>query len=138
LKSVQYALAEKIKEAIMDSSRGTAEADLATSLKSLRDMGLTSEHHANLAVAKNVTNEELGRYGEHPLEYALKQKTKDTLLAHGRQDAAHALCNTKSILDQNAKISSRLNTLNWLMVVAVCMLGAIVAKLYPQFLPALH
>ena len=119
-------------------SREAAETDLASTLKAWRSMGLTSEHQANLAVAKNVTNEEMGRYGEHPLEYALKQKTKDTLLAHGRQDAAHALCNTKSILDQNAKISSQLNTLNWLMVVVVCMLGAIVAKLYPQFVAALH
>ena len=94
----------------MDSSEA-AQASLTTTLKVWREMGLTSENHANQAIARNVTDEEMGRYGEHPLEYSLKQKTKDTLLAHGRQDAAHALCNTTSLLDLNAKISSQLNAL---------------------------
>jgi hypothetical protein len=61
----------------------------------------------NYLIAKNVADEEMGRYGEHPLEYSLQQKTKDALLAHGRQDAAHALCNTKSIMDQNARIAAQ-------------------------------
>jgi hypothetical protein len=121
----------------MDTSE-TAEAELATTLKVWRSMGLTSEHKENLAVARNVTNEEMGRYGEHPLEYSLKQKTKDTLLAHGRQDTAHALCNTKSILDQNVRISAQLRTLNFLATVSICMLAAIVLKLYPQLLSGLH
>jgi hypothetical protein len=51
---------------------------------------------------------------------------------HGRQDAAHALLNTTSILEQSAKISAQLRVLNVLALAAVCMLGAIVVKLYPQ------
>jgi hypothetical protein len=101
-------------------------------------MGMTSEHQANYLVAKNVADEEMGRYGDHPLEYSLQQKTKDTLLAHGRQDAAHALCNTKSIMDQNAHISSQLRTSNLLALLTVGMLVAIVVKLYPQLLSGLH
>lgn len=102
-------------------------------------MGLTSEHQENLAIARNVTNEEMGRYGEHALEYSLQQKTKDTLLAHGRQDVAHALCNTKSILDQNARISAQLRKLNFMATISVCLLAAIVVKLYnPQLLFAGH
>jgi hypothetical protein len=101
-------------------------------------MGSTSEHQANYLIAKNVADEEMGRYGEHPLEYFLQQKTKDTLLAHGRQDAAHALCNTKSIIDQNARISSQLETLNLLALLTVGMLSAIVVKLYPEILSGLH
>ena len=96
-------------------------------------MGITSEHQANYLIAKNVADEEMGRYGEHPLEYSLQQKTKDALLAHGRQDAAHALCN-KSIIDQNARIAAQLRLLNFLLLVTVCLLGAIVVKLYPQLL----
>jgi hypothetical protein len=122
---------------IMDS-REAAEADLTSTLKAWRSMGMTSEHQENLAIAKNVTNEEMGRYGEHAIEYSLSQKTRDTLLSHGRQDAAHALCNTKSLLDLNAKISSQLATLNSLMVLALCLLGVIVVKLYPQLLSGLH
>jgi hypothetical protein len=122
---------------IMDS-REAAEADLTSTLKAWRSMGMTSEHQENLAIAKNVANEEMGRYGEHAIEYSLSQKTKDTLLSHGRQDAAHALCNTKSILDQNERISAQLRTLNLLATVSICLLAAIVGKLYPQLLSGLH
>jgi hypothetical protein len=114
-------------------SREESQAALTSALK-MR----TSEHQANYLIAKNVTDEEMGRYGDHPLEYSLQQRTKDTLLSHGRQDAAHALCNTKSILDQNARISSQLRTLNFLVLVAVGLLGAIAVKLYPQLLSGLH
>jgi hypothetical protein len=119
-------------------SREDASVALDHALKMQPRFGISGEHSANLLVAKNVTDEEMGRYGENPLEYALQQKTKDTLLAHGRQDAAHALCNTKSILDQNAKILSYLRMLNFAMALAVIMLAAIVAKLYPQYFPGLH
>jgi hypothetical protein len=121
------------------NTREIAEVELASTLKAWRDMGLTSEHQENLAIARNVTNEEMGRYGEHALEYSLQQKTKDTLLAHGRQDVAHALCNTKSILDQNARISAQLRKLNFMATISVCLLAAIVVKLYnPQLLFAGH
>ncbi len=119
-------------------SREEATTALTHALKMQPRFGITGEHSANFIIAKNVLDEEMGRYGDHSLEYSLQQKTKDTLLAHGRQDAAHALCNTKSLLDQNAKISSQLKTLNLLVLLSVIMLAAIVAKLYPQFFPALH
>jgi hypothetical protein len=119
-------------------SREESEAALASALKTRKSMGITSEHQANYLVAKNVADEEMGRYGEYPLEYSLQQKTKNTLLAHGRQDVAHALCNTKSIMDQNARIAAQLRLLNFLVLVTVCLLGAIVVKLYPELLSGLH
>jgi hypothetical protein len=76
-------------------SREDAETALAHALKMQPRFGISGEHSANLVVAKNVVDEEMGRYGDHQLEYSLQQKTKDTLLAHGRQDVAHALCNSR-------------------------------------------
>jgi hypothetical protein len=119
-------------------SREEAQIALDHALKMQPVFGLKGEHNANLVVAKNVVDEEMGRYGDHLLDYQLQQKTKDTLLAHGRQDVAHALCNTKSLLDHSAKISSQLRTLNIFAALSFVMLAAIVAKLYPQFFPGVH
>jgi hypothetical protein len=93
----------------------------------------------NYAVARDVLHGELGLNGEPAQhEYYLDQATRDTLLTHGRQDAAHALCNTKSLLDLNGKISRQLRLLNLLLFVSVCFSGAVVVKLYPQIFGGLH
>ncbi len=122
------------------SSGDEAMADLKAKLTVLTrpEYGGASAFQINYVTAQNILHEETGRYGEHEIEYQFSRKTKDTLLAHGRQDAAHALWNTKSLLDLNNKISSQLNTLNSLMVIALCLLGSIVVKLYPQILSWLH
>jgi hypothetical protein len=51
---------------------------------------------------KNILHEELGWHKTRwPLRiYNLQDDTRDRLLAHARQDAAHALCNTVTLLDQ--------------------------------------
>jgi hypothetical protein len=113
---------------------GTTEAEktLASALAMVPKSGGASK--ANYLIARNVFQEEIGRYGEFDMEYRFNQKTNDILLAHGRQDAAHALLNTSSLLEQGAKISAQLRILNVLTLAAVCMLGSIVIKLYPQIL----
>jgi hypothetical protein len=52
----------------------------------------------NAVVAKNVLHEELGYIGEPREPYHLDQDTRDILLKHARQDAAHALANSTSVL----------------------------------------
>jgi hypothetical protein len=69
-------------------------------------------------------------FGEYEVEYRFSQKTQDILLAHGQQDAAHALLNTTSQLEHAASMSAQLRFLNVLAVVSVCLLGVIVIKLY--------
>jgi hypothetical protein len=102
-------------------------------------MGLKGAHWDNYAIGRDVLHGELGWNDEPPRnEYFLEKNTQDTLLAHSRQDAAHALCNTKSLLDISEKISSQLRTLNFLALISACMLGGIVVKLYPQLLSGLH
>jgi len=47
------------------------------------------------AIARNVLHEEIGLYADAQPTYHLDQETRDRLLAHARQDAAHALINTE-------------------------------------------
>ncbi len=92
---------------------------------------MKGEHWDNYAIARYTLHDELGMHGEHAQHtYDLSRDEYHTLLAHGRQDAAHTLCNTKSLLDLNAKISRQLRLLNILLFGSTCFLGAIVYKLY--------
>jgi hypothetical protein len=118
--------------------RMEAEKTLASALEMVPKSGLKSVSKANYLIAQNVVHEEIGLYGEYAFEYRFNQKTSDLLLAHGRQDAAHALLNTSSLLEHGGQISTQLRVLNALALAAVCMLGAIVVKLYPQILSGLH
>jgi hypothetical protein len=117
---------------------GTDADKVLSSALEMVPPGIRHVSKANLLIARTVLQEEMGRYGEHPLEYSLQPKTTDTLLVHARQDAAHALLNTASLLEHGAKISTQLRLLNVLAFISVCLLGAIVAKLYPQLLSGLH
>ena len=54
-----------------------------------------------------MLDEDLGLYSDPPRYYDLDQETRDRLLAHARQDAAHALINTGDILNQLAIIARR-------------------------------
>ncbi len=52
----------------------------------------------NHAVAVGTLEEELGYYGEKPLPYyEMDEAVRHRLIAHTRQDVAHALCNTHSL-----------------------------------------
>ena len=120
-------------------ARQDAAVALQATIRTQRSMGMKGEHWDNYAIGRDVLHGELGLNGEQPQhEYFLEESTRDTLLAHSRQDTAHALCNTKSLLDLNGKISSQLRLLNFLLLVSVCFLGAILVKLYPQLLSGLH
>lgn len=118
--------------------KSEAETVLASALEMVPS-GIKHVSKANCLIARNVFQEEIGRYGEHGgVRYDFDQKTHDILLAHVRQDAAHALLNTESLLEHGAKISTQLRVLNILAFASLCLLGAIVIKLYPQILSGLH
>jgi hypothetical protein len=44
----------------------------------------------NHLTARNILHEELGHFGPPEWDYALDDGTRDTLLAHSRQDASYA------------------------------------------------
>jgi hypothetical protein len=97
--------------------REDAEATLRDILDSLEKYGPT-ESNRNLIVAKNTMDEELGRFGkEHLNEYHFDELTRDRLVVHTRQDAAHALCNTISLLDKISLLNRRISRFEWLSVI---------------------
>jgi hypothetical protein len=111
------------------------DTPLQAAVKAQRSMGMRGENWDNYAIARYTLEGELGlndQTAQHV--YDLSQNEYNTLLANGRQDVAHALCNTKSLLELNGRISRQLRFANVLLVVSVCFLGAIVAKLYPHLL----
>jgi hypothetical protein len=78
----------------------TADDHLKMQLAMSKDMGWKDHNALNLVVARNVLQEDLGRFAGRLHAYHLDDDTRDRLLAHTRQDAAHALCNTAVLLDQ--------------------------------------
>jgi hypothetical protein len=71
-----------------------AEEDLNSTLKVFDRLDITDHSTRNGAIAKNVLDEELGRFEDTPRNYSIDKATRDRLLVHGRQDVAHALLNT--------------------------------------------
>ncbi len=105
-----------------------AETELRASLRAAKDLGGFRTSQVNGIVAKNVLHEELGYFGtEHLYDYDLDDETKGRLLAHARQDAAHALVNTSSTLD---KLGTILRIIVFFGVLIVVLLAAIVWKLW--------
>jgi hypothetical protein len=109
------------------------DTPLQAAVRAQREMGMKGESWDNYAIARYTLEGELGLNGQTAQHvYDLSRDEYNTLLANGRQDVAHALCNTKSLLDLHGKISRQLRLLNVLVLVSVCFLAAIVAKLYPH------
>jgi hypothetical protein len=62
----------------------------------------------NLLIARDVTREELGRDPAAPQpEYVIDREAIDRLIFHTRQDAAHTLLNTITLLDDVRKLNRR-------------------------------
>jgi hypothetical protein len=64
---------------------------------------------SNPILAKHQLNDDLGQYAEGPHEYNLDQGRRDILLAHARRDAAEALANTRSLLEEVKKLTDALS-----------------------------
>jgi hypothetical protein len=115
------------------------DTPLQAALRAQKAQGMKGAHWDNYAVARYTLEGELGLNGQNAKHvYDLNQDEVNTLLANGRQDASHALGNTKSLLNLNARVSRQLRLVNILLFISVCFLSAIVYKLYPEFFPGLH
>src|ERR1700733_4054595 len=95
----------------------TADEALSGRVAALREW---SSPHANLTkptnqiTANNVLKSELGEFADRDAlpTYRLDQGTRDRLLAHGREDAAHILLYVISLTDEIHQLKSALKTLN--------------------------
>jgi hypothetical protein len=94
----------------------TADDHLKMQLAMSKDMGWKDHNALNLVVARNVLQEDLGRFTGRLHTYHLDGDTRDRLLAHARQDAAHALSNTAALLDQIEALRRTMLVLIGLMI----------------------
>jgi hypothetical protein len=88
----------------------TADEALKIQLRSSREMlpsRSDKEASDNGVIARNTLHMELGYYSDKQLEYHLDEATRDRLTVHTRQDAAHALLNTITLMKEVRKINRR-------------------------------
>ena len=74
----------------MTTSGQTAEEHLRLKIRAMREIGATQDD-IDAATAQSVLHEDLGYFASKSAEYNLDQGTRDKLLSHARQDAAHAV-----------------------------------------------
>jgi hypothetical protein len=104
-----------------------AEEHLIQQLAMARETGARDANLLNSIVAKNVLHEDLGRFDTIPQWYRLDTDTRDRLIAHARQDAAHALFNTATLLEQVRTLRRGLRLIGVLMfVLVIVVLGPLV------------
>jgi hypothetical protein len=89
----------------MEREPETADEALKLQLSLAKDTASSRDWEAlaNSVVARNTLQEDLGRYSSGGHHYNLDQDTRDRLLVHARQDAAHALLNTISMMKEMQK-----------------------------------
>jgi hypothetical protein len=103
----------------------TSDEALKITLRASRDMrppGSDKEAADNAVIARNVLHTELGYYADEQREYNLDQATRDRLIVHTRQDAAHALLNTITIMNDVRRTNRRYRN-TWVGLILVCVAG---------------
>lgn len=98
-----------------------AQQRLASAVRMQRELGMKGDNWDNYAVAQATLHDELGYNGTQRHPYSLDEATRDILIVHGRQDAAHALANTTALL----KRAQTLTRLLYALFVAVIALGIV-------------
>jgi hypothetical protein len=111
----------------------SAEQELAIALKVHRELWgrhkINQESDENAIVARNVLHEELGYIGTQREPYHLNDDTRDILIAHARQDSAHALSNTISLLRIVARIERRQKILFWVLFIGLALALIVLQRL---------
>jgi hypothetical protein len=109
-----------------EEEKESAGEHLKMLLGMARDMGTKDSNSLNAIVAKNILQEELGLFRDHQRTYGLDPETRNRLLVHARQDAAHAVLNTSSVLDQLRALRRLVIVLSLLVAFgAACMVAVL-------------
>ena len=105
-----------------EEEKESAAEHLKMRLAMSRDIGIKDPNSLNAIVARNILHDELGRFRGGQRNYSLDPETGNRLLVHARQDAAHALLNTSSVLDQIRILRRLVIVLSFIVAFsAICM-----------------
>jgi hypothetical protein len=123
---------------VKKTSQDLAEEDLNLTTQIIRDVakvsgqtGAVLQSKINAAVARNILREETGFFGEEtdfPF-YGLDDETRDRLLAHCRQDTAHALTNTVTLMKVADVIKRSLKTIKVYLIILTLAVAILIAQL---------
>ncbi len=95
----------------------TADAALKTTLDTIRTVEGNNQASIDAAKARNILHEELGYFTDPQTAYALDDTTRDRLIAHARQDAAHAVLAVGSLALEVGKVKRIATTIVILLVI---------------------
>ncbi|MHC2454523.1 hypothetical protein ACVMIX_001164 [Rhizobium leguminosarum] len=97
----------------------TAEADLKVRLDAIRSLG-GDQAAVDAAIARNILHEELGQFEDSALAtYNLDDTTRDRLIAHARQDAAHAIMGIGTLTNEVRSLRRSISAVVVLLVVLI-------------------
>jgi len=99
----------------------SAEADLAIKLDIIRRLQGSHQASIDAATARNILHEELGYFTDEQTVYHLDEPTRDRLIAHTRQDAAHSVLAAAT----NAKALAELKRLLRIIIVLLLIITAL-------------
>ncbi|MHC6156570.1 hypothetical protein ACVSQB_32940 [Bradyrhizobium elkanii] len=105
----------KTRRDARDDKRPTMIEELEGRLDAARRLAVRGEDEAqrnNALYAQLLMEDDLGRYAEGPWPYNIDQDHRDILLAHTRRDAAEALANSRTLLQEVRRLTSTLDELN--------------------------
>ena len=97
------------------------DENLRFAIKAQHALGMKGDNWDNYAIARETLQGDLGYEGGSKASYNLDTDTRDILIAHARQDAAHALCNTTSLLGR-VQVLTRLVYLLIVICLGLCVL----------------
>lgn len=101
----------------------TSDQDLQTRLRVIRAIEGENQDAIDATTARNILHGDLGIFDDELTTYNLDQATRDRLLAHARQDAAHALISV-------IKLSREVRSLKRMIMMAILLLLAVEALFF--------
>lgn len=83
-----------------------------------KKMGSFHDTERGQIIAREILHDELEYHDSPQIVYEMSDAVKNRLLAHARQDASHAVCNTSYVLDKLKIVDTNLRFANfWLLVI---------------------
>lgn len=105
-----------------------ADQDIQQRLHIIRSIHGGDQAAIDAASARDILREDLGYFDHVPTVYALDDKTRDRLIAHARQDAAHAALSVGSLTRDVRKLQG------FIRLVLILLLTLLALEFYRLFL----
>ena len=100
----------------------TASDDLKTRLQVIRGVEGNNQAAIDATTARNILHEELGFFSDEQTTYNMDEVTRNRLIAHTRQDAAHAVLSVGNVAREVDKLKRLAKAIFCVLVVIAAVL----------------